>query len=83
LLGRPSTTWAILPAIFPLVIFETGSSFMLMPAWMLFLPFLLPYVAGMTGTGYIVQPFIHWDRVSGTFSWADLKLWSSQSLTSE
>jgi hypothetical protein len=43
LLGRRSTTWASLPALFVLVIFEIGSHFIPRLAWTVILLFVLPH----------------------------------------
>jgi hypothetical protein len=55
LLGRHSTTWATLTALFALVIFEMGSCRVPRPAWTSILLFLLSCVAGMAAEYHRAQ----------------------------
>jgi hypothetical protein len=67
LLGRCSTTSAVPPAPLALVIFEIGSCFMSWPVWTIIFLFVLPHVAGITGTYHHAQPLVEVDMDSLKF----------------
>jgi hypothetical protein len=58
LMSRHSTIGATPPALFMLIIFWDRSPFMLGLFWTGILPFVLPYVAGMTGMCHCIQPLL-------------------------
>jgi hypothetical protein len=58
LLGRCSTTSAMPPALFALVISEIGSHFVPRSDCTVILLFMIPGVAGMTGACHHIQPLV-------------------------
>jgi hypothetical protein len=58
LLDKRATTWATLPALFVLIIFEIGSHFIPRLDWTTVNLFVLPSVAGMTGMYHLAQPLV-------------------------
>jgi hypothetical protein len=64
--GSCFTIWAILPALFVWVVFEIGSHFVPRLSWTVILLFVLPHIAGMTGTCQRAQPLVKME-VSWTF----------------
>jgi hypothetical protein len=61
LLSKHPTTWATVPTPFALVIFEIGSCFIPRWAWTTNFLFVLPHIAGMTGSTKVPSHLLSWE----------------------
>jgi hypothetical protein len=63
LLGKCSTTWATLPALFTLVLFQVGSWVFVWSQLWTDSPTYVSHVAGLTGT-YVTMPHLLFEMFS-------------------